>query len=176
MSVACCSFLPREQVPKMDFCFSPILQIAKAIESAIPQTVPQQDDGRKEELREMEEKKAAIDRRAEAGVRRELWCGLGLIVAQTVGFMRLTFWDLSWDVMEPICFYVTSIYFMAGYGFFLRTSREPSFEGFFQSRFAAKQKRLMKACNFDLGRFNQLRSAALPIMKETSSSCSSCSS
>ncbi|KAJ6792493.1 calcium uniporter protein 2, mitochondrial-like isoform X1 [Iris pallida] len=154
-------------------------QIAKAIESAIPLSLPQQNDSHKEELREMEEKKAVIDKRAEAGVKRELWCGLGFLVMQTMGFMRLTFWDLSWDVMEPICFYVTSIYFMAGYGFFLRTSREPSFEGFFQSRFAAKQKRLMKAYNFDLGRFNQLKSACgalapLPIKDIASSSSSPC--
>ncbi|KAF3488868.1 hypothetical protein F2Q69_00057962 [Brassica cretica] len=52
---------------------------------------------------------------------------------QTALFMRLTFWELTWDVMEPICFYVTSIYFMAGYFFSCRTSKEPSFEGFYQS-------------------------------------------
>ncbi|KAF8409903.1 hypothetical protein HHK36_002422 [Tetracentron sinense] len=61
--------------------------------------------------------------------------------------------------MEPICFYVTSVYFMAGYAFFLRTSKDPSFEGFFESRFSAKQRRLMKINNFDMGRFNQLRKA-----------------
>lgn len=107
----------------------------------------------------MEKKKAEIDRKAVAQVRRELWCGLGFLVMQTVGFMRLTFWELSWDVMEPICFYVTSIQVMAGYFFFLRTSKDPSFEGFFESRFAATQKRLMKLYNFDLDRFNELRRA-----------------
>uniref|UniRef100_A0A1D1ZKB3 Calcium uniporter protein, mitochondrial n=2 Tax=Anthurium amnicola TaxID=1678845 RepID=A0A1D1ZKB3_9ARAE len=118
-----------------------------------------EDDPRRAELREMEQRKAEIDRRAEAGVRRELWCGLAFLVAQTAGFMRLTFWELSWDVMEPICFYVTSVYFMAGYTFFLRTSRDPSFEGFFESRFAAKQRRLLRAANFDLPRFQELRGA-----------------
>jgi len=83
-------------------------------------------------------------------------------VVQTAAFMRLTFWELSWDVMEPICFYVTSFYFMLGYAFFLRTSKEPSFEGFFQSRFSAKQKRLIKACNFDLEKYNELRKAFYP--------------
>uniref|UniRef100_A0A3Q7F0F6 Calcium uniporter protein C-terminal domain-containing protein n=1 Tax=Solanum lycopersicum TaxID=4081 RepID=A0A3Q7F0F6_SOLLC len=76
--------------------------------------------------------------------------------------MRLTFWELSWDVMEPICFYVTSFYCMAGYTFFLRTAKEPSFEGFYQSRFVAKQKRLMKVRNFDLERYNELKRACYP--------------
>jgi len=62
----------------------------------------------------MEAQKAAIDADAAAHVRRELWCGLGLVATQTLGFMRLTFWELSWDVMEPVCFYVTSLYFMSG--------------------------------------------------------------
>ncbi|XP_020573690.1 calcium uniporter protein 2, mitochondrial-like [Phalaenopsis equestris] len=95
--------------------------------------------------------------RAAAGVRRELWCGLGFLLLQTLGFFRLTFWELSWDVMEPVCFYVTSSYFMAGYSFFLKTSKEPSFEGFFEIRFAAKQGRLLRDSNFDLRRFDELK-------------------
>jgi hypothetical protein len=109
------------------------------------------------ELRAMEEQKAAIDATAAAQVRRELWCGLGLLAAQTLGFMRLTFWELSWDVMEPICFYVTSIYFMSGYTFFMRTATEPSFEGFYRSRFVSRQRRLMRDRRFDVARYNALK-------------------
>ncbi|XP_072991654.1 calcium uniporter protein 2, mitochondrial-like [Typha latifolia] len=131
--------------------------VAKAIEGMIPLSMSPPSDPRRSELKAMEEQKAAIDAQAEAHVKRELWTGLGLLLVQTLGFMRLTFWELSWDVMEPVCFYVTSFYFMAGYAFFLRTSRDPSFEGFFESRFAAKQSRLMTAHRFDLERYNQLR-------------------
>uniref|UniRef100_A0A804LXV8 Calcium uniporter protein C-terminal domain-containing protein n=1 Tax=Zea mays TaxID=4577 RepID=A0A804LXV8_MAIZE len=120
--------------------------VVKAIENAIP-------------VRHAAAAAAEIDRAAAARVRRELWCGLTYLVIQTAGFMRLTFWELSWDVMEPICFYVTSMYFMAGYAFFLRTKKEPSFEGFFESRFAAKQKRVMRARGFDLRRYEELRRA-----------------
>jgi calcium uniporter protein, mitochondrial len=138
-------------------------QVVKAIENAIPvrhaAAAAEIDPAREEELRAMEAEKAEIDRAAAARVRRELWCGLTYLVIQTAGFMRLTFWELSWDVMEPICFYVTSMYFMAGYAFFLRTKKEPSFEGFFESRFAAKQKRVMRARGFDLRRYEELRRA-----------------
>lgn len=123
----------------------------------------------------MENKKAEIDKEADFLVRRELWMGLAYLVVQTAGFMRLTFWELSWDVMEPICFYVTSMYFMAGYAFFLRTSKEPSFEGFFQSRFSSKQKRLMKNRNFDLERYNGLRKALDPPPLSSSNSIPSTS-
>uniref|UniRef100_A0ACD5TVM4 Uncharacterized protein n=1 Tax=Avena sativa TaxID=4498 RepID=A0ACD5TVM4_AVESA len=136
--------------------------VAKAIGSILPApaaraVVAAGDEARKRELRAMEAQKAAIDAAAAAQVRRELWCGLGLLAAQTVGFMRLTFWELSWDVMEPICFYVTSIYFMSGYAFFMRTATEPSFEGFYRSRFASRQRRLMRDRRFDVARYNALK-------------------
>ncbi|XP_020582962.1 calcium uniporter protein 2, mitochondrial-like [Phalaenopsis equestris] len=136
-------------------------QVARAIESMIgPQNLPGgAEDVQAKELKDMEAVKAAIDKKAEAQVKRELWAGLGVLLIQTAGFMRLTFWELSWDVMEPICFFTTSVYFMLGYAFFLRTAKEPSFEGFFSSRFAAKQKRLMKSHSFDLSKLNELKRA-----------------
>ncbi|NP_001234771.2 ACI19 protein [Solanum lycopersicum] len=139
-------------------------QVVKTLQSLLPipaTTIPK-DPQMMEEFNKMEEEKTAIDRKAESLVRRELWAGLGYFVIQTAAFMRLTFWELSWDVMEPICFYVTSFYCMAGYTFFLRTAKEPSFEGFYQSRFVAKQKRLMKVRNFDLERYNELKRACYP--------------
>lgn len=139
-----------------------LFQVAKAIQELIPLPEAKLNDPRRKELEDMENQKTEIDQKAESLVRRELWGGLGFLVMQTAGFMRLTFWELSWDVMEPICFYVTSAYFMAGYAFFLRTSIEPSFEGFYHSRFVAKQKKLMKLHNFDIARYNQLKGACHP--------------
>ncbi|XP_022751358.1 calcium uniporter protein 2, mitochondrial-like [Durio zibethinus] len=132
-------------------------QVAKALGGLIPLPGPRPNDPRRKELVELEKQKAMIDQKADSLVRRELWLGLAFLVVQTAGFMRLTFWELSWDVMEPICFYVTSMYFMAGYAFFIRTSKEPSFEGFYQSRFSTKQKQLIKACNFDIQKYNALK-------------------
>ena len=138
------------------------LQVAKVLQTLIPMPGGNPNDPRLKELEEMEEQKAEIDKKADILVRRELWGGLGFLVLQTAGFMRLTFWELSWDVMEPICFYVTSMYCMAGYTFFLRTSKEPSFEGFYQSRFQSKQKRLMKINNFDIAKYDALQRACYP--------------
>ncbi|GAA0175377.1 hypothetical protein LIER_28561 [Lithospermum erythrorhizon] len=135
-------------------------QVMKAIKGLIPEPRANVNDSRmKEELAEMEKQKVFIDQTAKSLVQKELWCGLGYLVIQTAAFMRLTFWELTWDVMEPICFYVTSMYFMAGYAFFLRTAKEPSFEGFFEARFSAKQRKLMKLHNFDIEKYNQLRRA-----------------
>ncbi|KAE9606728.1 hypothetical protein Lal_00026392 [Lupinus albus] len=144
-------------------------QIAKTIHGLLPQRGTKVDESVTEEFKEMERKKSAIDNRADTLVRCELWGGLGFLVVQTIGFMRLTFWELTWDVMEPICFYLTSMYFMAGYTFFLRTSKEPSFEGFYQARFSTKQKRLMKIHNFDIEKYNELRAVCSPTLPKLDS-------
>ncbi|KAK4781948.1 hypothetical protein SAY86_016050 [Trapa natans] len=89
--------------------------VAKSMEAILHQTIVMHDDPRRVELGSMEEEKSEIDSKARAQVRAELYCGLGFIVMQTLGFMRLTFWELSWDVMEPICFFVTSLHFTLAY-------------------------------------------------------------
>ncbi|XP_010548369.1 PREDICTED: calcium uniporter protein 2, mitochondrial-like [Tarenaya hassleriana] len=133
-------------------------QVTKSIEGLLPlPCLHNRNDPRRKELEDLEGKKAVIDKKAHALARRELWSGLVYLIVQTAGFTRLTFWELTWDVMEPICFYVTSAYFIAGYAFFLTTSKEPSFEGFYQSRFEAKQKKLMNRFEFDAGRYEELK-------------------
>ncbi|KAK7291167.1 hypothetical protein RIF29_06096 [Crotalaria pallida] len=137
-------------------------QVAKTIESLIYQSIASPNDPRKKELEQLENQKEMIDDKAKAQVRAELYCGLGFLMVQTLGFMRLTFWELSWDVMEPICFFVTSLYFALAYIFFMRTSIEPTFQGYFYRRFKGKQGRLMKTYNFDINRYNELCKACCP--------------
>ncbi|KAL2318675.1 hypothetical protein Fmac_032551 [Flemingia macrophylla] len=137
-------------------------QVAKSIENLIHQSIANPNDPRRKELEQMEKQKGVINDKARARVRSELYFGLGFLTIQTLGFMRLTFWELSWDVMEPICFFTTSMGFAFAYLFFLRTSSEPSFQGFFYHRLKIKQKRLMKIYNFDMHRYSELRKACCP--------------
>ncbi|XP_030545432.2 calcium uniporter protein 4, mitochondrial-like [Rhodamnia argentea] len=137
-------------------------QVAKSVESLIYQSIARPNDPRRRELEQMERHKALIDDKARAQVKGELYCGLGFLVAQTLGLMRLTFWELTWDVMEPICFFLTNLHVTLAYGFFLRTSREPTFEGYFQRRFKTKQQKLMKIHNFDADRYRELCRAFYP--------------
>ncbi|XP_020210241.1 calcium uniporter protein 4, mitochondrial [Cajanus cajan] len=137
-------------------------QVAKSIESLIYQSIANPNDPRRKELEQMEKQKGVIDDKAKAQVRAELYFGLGFLTVQTLGFMRLTFWELSWDVMEPICFFTTSMGFALAYLFFLKTSAEPTFQGFFYYRFKVKQERLMKTHNFNMSRYNELCKACYP--------------
>lgn len=126
------------------------------MEAILHQSAAVPDDPRRSELDRMEEHKSEIDRKARAQVQAELYCGLGFVAAQTLGLMRLTFWELTWDVMEPICFFLTSFTSLLAYGFFLRTSTEPTYEGYFHRRFKTKQRKLMRVHDFDINRYNEL--------------------
>lgn len=132
------------------------------MEKLISESIALPNDPRRAELEKLEHQKSVIDEKARSLVRGELYCGLGFLGLQILGFMRLTFWELSWDVMEPICFFVTSLHFALAYAFFLRTSKEPSFESYFQRRFKVKQNNLMKIHNFDTERYNKLCEAFYP--------------
>ncbi|KAI8003009.1 hypothetical protein LOK49_LG08G00593 [Camellia lanceoleosa] len=144
-------------------------QVAKSMEKIISTSIATPNDPRRKELEQMEKQKAKIDRKAQQQVQGELCCGLGFTVLQILGLMRLTFWELDWDVMEPICFFLTSLHFVLAYAFFLRTSKEPSFEGYFQRRFKVKQKKLMDSQNFNVEKYNELCRAFYPNYSHVSS-------
>jgi len=100
----------------------------------MPISLAPKSDPCREELEKLEKEKAEIDQKAKSDAMTELRLGLGIFGLQTAGLMRLTFWELTWDVMEPICFFLASIYFIAGYLFLLNTSTNISFKSFFNRR------------------------------------------
>jgi hypothetical protein len=60
------------------------------------------------EMEQLETMRRLIELRAERSVRRIMWGIVSYLTVQTVVVTRLTFWDLSWDIMEPIC-YINSV-------------------------------------------------------------------
>lgn len=132
-------------------------KVVDLVRKAVPVALLPEDDPWKEELKKLEEKKEEIDTLAHKQVRRILWTGLGLAVVQVGLFFRLTFWEFSWDVMEPIAFFTTSAGIVIGYAYFMFTSRDPSYQDLLIRLFVARQRKLIKAHNFDMVRFVQLQ-------------------
>lgn len=133
------------------------MQVAKLVAHALPFAVVPPNDPRRLELMKLEEVKAEIDTLAHRQVRRYLWTGLAALTCQAALFFRLTFWELSWDVMEPIAFFVTSAGLIAGYTYFLITARDPSYRDFMQRLFLSKQMKLFQKKKFDYLRYQLLR-------------------
>lgn len=127
------------------------------VRRAVPFALTSEDDPARDELKMLQEKKEEIDMLAHKQVRRILWSGLGFAVVQVGLFFRLTFWDFSWDVMEPIAFFTTTTGIVIGYTYFLFTSRDPSYQDLMQRLFLSRQRKLFKKHNFDGERFKELQ-------------------
>ncbi|KAK3039852.1 hypothetical protein RJ639_028245 [Escallonia herrerae] len=132
-------------------------KVVDLVRKAVPLALTPEDDPRREELKKLQEKKEEIDMLAHKQVRRILWTGLGLSLVQVGLFFRLTFWEFSWDVMEPITFFTTTTGIVIGYAYFLFTSRDPSYQDLMKRLFLSRQRKLIKKHNFDLDRFTELQ-------------------
>lgn len=54
------------------------------------------------------------------------WCGLGYMALQFGFLARLTWWEYSWDIMEPVTYFVTYGTAIAAYAYYVLT-RQVSF-------------------------------------------------
>ncbi|KAF0919372.1 hypothetical protein E2562_029319 [Oryza meyeriana var. granulata] len=112
-------------------------KVVDLVRRAVPLALSPDNDARKEELKQLQEKKEEIDKLAHKQVRRILWSGLGFFMCQVGLFFRLTFWEFSWDVMEPIAFFTTASGLLIGYAYFLITSRDPTYQDFMERSIAS---------------------------------------
>ncbi|KAG9149353.1 hypothetical protein Leryth_003330 [Lithospermum erythrorhizon] len=131
-------------------------KVVDLVKKAAPLALWPDDDPTKDELNQLHEKMEAIDMLAHKQVRRILWTGLGLSVIHVGLFFRLTFWEFSWDVMEPIAFFTASTGIVIGYAYFLFTSRDPTYQDFMKRLFLSRQRKLIERHNFDVRRFVEL--------------------
>lgn len=133
------------------------LQVVDLVRRAVPLALLPEDDPQKDELKKLQEAKDEIDMLAHKQVRRVLWTGLGLAVVQISLFFRLTFWEFSWDVMEPITFFTTASGIVIGYAYFMFTSRDPTYQDLLKRLFLSRQRKLIKRHNFDVRRYVDLQ-------------------
>jgi hypothetical protein len=78
----------------------------------------------KDELNPMEDKREQINVLALKRTNTMTWVGLGLMSVQFGILARLTWWEYSWDIMEPVTYFVTYGTAMLCYAYFVLTKQE----------------------------------------------------
>ncbi|PWA49861.1 hypothetical protein CTI12_AA383050 [Artemisia annua] len=132
-------------------------KVVDLVRKAVPLALAPDDDPRREELKQLQAKQEEIDKLAHKQVRRILYTGLVFSLGFIGLFFRLTFWEFSWDVMEPIAFFGTTSGIILGYGYFLITRRDPTYQDLMKRLFLSRRRKLIKRKQFDVERFMELQ-------------------
>ena len=69
------------------------------------------------------QKKDELDLKARKRTTFLSWTGLGLMGLQFGFLARLTWWEYSWDIMEPVTYFVTYGTTMAMFAYFVLTKQ-----------------------------------------------------
>lgn len=65
--------------------------------------------------------KEELSRKAERRTTWVLWGGMAYMATQFGILARLTWWEYSWDIMEPVTYFITYGTAMAMYAYFVLT-------------------------------------------------------
>ncbi|KAF5303044.1 hypothetical protein FQR65_LT08373 [Abscondita terminalis] len=85
------------------------------------------------------------------------WVGLGLMSIQFGILARLTWWEYSWDIMEPVTYFVTYGTAMAAYAYFVLTKEEYILQDVKNRQHLLTMHKKSKKLGLDLMKYNQLR-------------------
>ncbi|KAJ8916226.1 hypothetical protein NQ315_016365 [Exocentrus adspersus] len=116
-----------------------------------------------QELLPLEEKKQQIELVAHRRGNWMAWAGLGLMSVQFGILARLTWWEYSWDIMEPITYFVTYGTAMACYAYFVLTKEEYVLQDVKDRHQLFVIHKKAKQLNMDLNQYNMLKQEAARI-------------
>ncbi|KAJ0033736.1 hypothetical protein NQD34_000843 [Periophthalmus magnuspinnatus] len=80
-------------------------------------------DSLKQELSPLEKMKADLSRKAEFHSSKALWTGMALLSVQGGALAWLTWWVYSWDVMEPVTYFITYATSMGAFAYYVLTKQ-----------------------------------------------------
>ncbi|KAF5890026.1 oncoprotein-induced transcript 3 protein, partial [Clarias magur] len=76
------------------------------------------------QLRPLEKVKEELSRKADRRTTWVLWGGMAYMATQFGVLARLTWWEYSWDIMEPVTYFITYGTAMAMYAYFVLTRQK----------------------------------------------------
>jgi len=93
----------------------------------------------KEELAALDEKLVVINKKAKRSANLRTWGVITYVIAQTAALARMTWWEFSWDLIEPVTYFVTMSGVIVSLVYFGFTKREWSSNGLYHNWYLKKQ-------------------------------------
>lgn len=111
----------------------------------------------KVQLEPLEERKWQLVNQAQRKANIFGWVGLGLMGFQ-LGFLgRLTWWEYSWDIVEPVTYFVTYTTAIGMYCYFLLTKEEYVFPHVMDRQSLLQFYKNARGVGFDAQKYNRLK-------------------
>ncbi|XP_059120995.1 calcium uniporter regulatory subunit MCUb, mitochondrial isoform X1 [Peromyscus eremicus] len=114
-------------------------------------------DHLKEQLQPLEQVKARIEAQSEAKTSGLLWAGLALLSVQGGALAWLTWWVYSWDIMEPVTFFLTFANSMVFFAYFIITRQNYTYASVRSRQFLQFFHRKSQGQRFDVELYNKLK-------------------
>ncbi|XP_027021761.1 calcium uniporter protein, mitochondrial isoform X2 [Tachysurus fulvidraco] len=111
------------------------------------------------QLRPLEKVKDELSRKAERRTTWVLWGGMAYMATQFGVLARLTWWEYSWDIMEPVTYFITYGTAMAMYAYFVLTRQEYIYPDARDRQYLLFFHKGVKRTRFDVEKYNKLKDA-----------------
>ncbi|XP_053535835.1 calcium uniporter protein, mitochondrial isoform X2 [Ictalurus punctatus] len=111
----------------------------------------------KQELMPLEQMKTHLVMRAEHRSSRALWTGLALLSVQGGALAWLTWWVYSWDIMEPVTYFITLSTSMGVYAYYVLTKQDYVYPDAKDRQFLHYFYKGVKKQKFSVERYNALK-------------------
>ncbi|XP_043273947.1 calcium uniporter protein, mitochondrial isoform X2 [Venturia canescens] len=112
------------------------------------------------ELEPLELKRQELEASAERRANIQPWLGLVAMAVQFGILARLTWWEYSWDIMEPVTYFVTYGTGMICYIYFILTRQEYMLPDVLNRRYLVVLHKRAKKMGLDLNHYNALKEQA----------------
>ncbi|XP_063316127.1 calcium uniporter regulatory subunit MCUb, mitochondrial [Pelobates fuscus] len=114
-------------------------------------------DDLNEQLRPLEQMKAEIMAKSDGKTTRLMWIGLALMSTQGGALAWLTWWVYSWDIMEPVTYFIGYGSAIAFYAYFVLTKEDYVYPAIRERQFLHNIYKRAKKQKFDVEKYNKLR-------------------
>lgn len=108
-------------------------------------------------LQPMEQTREELSLIAKKHTNRMVWFGLGLMGIQAGIMARLTWFDYSWDIVEPISYFVSYSAVVGTYAYFVLTRKEYDYASATDRIFLRNFHKNAAKQNLDISKYNELK-------------------
>uniref|UniRef100_A0AAZ3PCN4 Calcium uniporter protein n=1 Tax=Oncorhynchus tshawytscha TaxID=74940 RepID=A0AAZ3PCN4_ONCTS len=109
------------------------------------------------QLRPLEKVREELSRKAERRTTWVLWGGMAYMATQFGILARLTWWEYSWDIMEPVTYFITYATAMAMYSYYVLTRQEYIYPDARDRQYLLFFHKGVKRQRFDIYKYNELK-------------------